>query len=577
MASAATTVKTDADQSGAFQDNRPKTHAEWRLHQRRWKWLGDSYDGGESYRQAMYGLDLKGMPVRNLIRHKNEYPDARDTNLYGLFGRPDGTSQLAQATDDDYEMRRARTPIPTVFPRVIRRHLSKIYSQTPKREGPNDLLTWFKDVDGTGSTMAEYMRDTVGPLLSSYGQLDVYCDRPMATEADRKDILNMTDLAERGLNKVVLSYFLPENVYYWELFPDGTYKRILISEPNEDGNHTFCFWEPGKWTRFSDRGKKVDGEGHTYGRPPIARLFDRKRIRCKNVGLPRYEDIAEIMLNMYNTQSELILSNSTQAHAVLQGPEEFCQNNTHVPVGIGRLMPMKRNATETHISYQGFEAIEFPKGSIDSLRVDVQDMKDDIAECALLTKPAGGAGTTGKTVGQSGVSKRMDSEDGNTYLTEIAGMLESNEVRICELRNLVAYDGKVPAGVNEAIKICYAKDFDLFGPDELAALITDWQTVRATAGGMPIVDAAQLKRLLRLIMLGAPSELFVIWDLEIDQFVAVAAAALGQVAERAQKDLRNPEIPAGENIAALTAGSDSSYGNALMDGSVPVQEPSSTY
>ena len=31
-------------------------HLEWLLHQLRWRWLLDSWEGGEAYRMAVYGL-----------------------------------------------------------------------------------------------------------------------------------------------------------------------------------------------------------------------------------------------------------------------------------------------------------------------------------------------------------------------------------------------------------------------------------------------------------------------------------------------------------------------------------------
>lgn len=561
----------------AFVANEPRTHPEWRLHQRRWKWLGDSLDGGEAYRQAVYGLDLRGQPIRNLIRHKHEYPEARDTNLYGQFGRPDGTDMAAQATDDDYEMRRARTPIPTVFSCVIHRHLSKIYSQTPKRNGPVDLLEWFGDVDGAGTTMAEWMRDTCAPLLEAYGQLDLICENPPAEPGDRDGIETKADLSELGLDAVVVGYILPENMIWWQLDRRGRYLRNLVEEPSEDGTRNFRFWEPDKWTLYDGRGEVIDSQPHNFKRPPIVRVFDRRRIRCKNVGLPRYEFIAEVQRNIYNTASELILSDTTQAHPLLQGPEDWCTNSTSIPMGIGRLVPKKRNTTDKGVTYEGFEVIDFPKGAADSLRTNITDMRDQVNEAALLTKPAGGAGTTGQTVAQSGVSKRMDSEDGNTYLGEIAGVLEKAERQIAELYHLVKTDGKTDQAWIDQIDICYPKDFDLFGPDELAGLMTDWQTLRTGVGGMPTIDAAQLKRLLRLIMLGAPPEAFVAYDLEIDAYVAVAAAALSQQAERYQVDLKNPEVPVGENAPALTAGSDNSYGASLAATSVASEGPYADY
>ncbi len=34
-----------------------RRHPEWREHHHRWRWLLDSLEGGERYRQAIYGYD----------------------------------------------------------------------------------------------------------------------------------------------------------------------------------------------------------------------------------------------------------------------------------------------------------------------------------------------------------------------------------------------------------------------------------------------------------------------------------------------------------------------------------------
>ncbi|MGE3821060.1 MAG: hypothetical protein AB7I30_16730, partial [Isosphaeraceae bacterium] len=99
-----------------------RRHPEWREHHLRWRWMLDSLEGGERYRQAVYGFDHHGLPVRNLIRHKREYPDPREPHgaLGGaaggfpqLGGHGIGQDPAVRASDDDYELRRARTPVPT--------------------------------------------------------------------------------------------------------------------------------------------------------------------------------------------------------------------------------------------------------------------------------------------------------------------------------------------------------------------------------------------------------------------------------------------------------------------------------
>src|SRR4029077_20942493 len=52
-----------------------RRHVDFVEHQIRWRFLLDSYEGGDRYRNAVYGPDRKGLPCRNLFRHRREYPD----------------------------------------------------------------------------------------------------------------------------------------------------------------------------------------------------------------------------------------------------------------------------------------------------------------------------------------------------------------------------------------------------------------------------------------------------------------------------------------------------------------------
>src|SRR5262245_31720677 len=92
-----------------------RRHPEWREHHLRWRWLLDSLEGGERYRHAIYGYDRRRLPVRNLVRHKREFPDPREPGGSGYGGFSTGISDgpTTISTDDDYELRRARTPVPT--------------------------------------------------------------------------------------------------------------------------------------------------------------------------------------------------------------------------------------------------------------------------------------------------------------------------------------------------------------------------------------------------------------------------------------------------------------------------------
>jgi hypothetical protein len=53
-------------------------HVEWTLNQLRWRWLLDSWEGGEAYRMAVYGFDIHGMPERHREEVKKLREEAAD-------------------------------------------------------------------------------------------------------------------------------------------------------------------------------------------------------------------------------------------------------------------------------------------------------------------------------------------------------------------------------------------------------------------------------------------------------------------------------------------------------------------
>jgi hypothetical protein len=242
-------------------------------------------------------------------------------------------------------------------------------------------------------------------------------------------------------------------------------------------------------------------------------------------------------------------------------------------MGPGWVLPKKKNLSESGgASYEGYDILEFPKGSVDSLRVNIADLNDQADKCALLTKPAGAAGTDGKSVAQSGISKRLDSDDGNTYLSEVASCLAKAERQIAEMFLLVDGNGQVNPADVETIQVVYPKDFDLYSPDELSGLIAEWQAVLATAGGTPGIEAAMLKRLLRLILLGAPDEAYLAYDVEIDLYLKAAAIARGEAAELPAIAYRKPAGDPGENLPGTQSSPDSVSSASLASAGVLVTE-----
>jgi len=519
---------------------------EWTLHNLRWRWLLDSYEGGEAYRTAVYGVDLHGMPVRNLIRHKREYPDpvAQDAGYSVNTGRPRGTDQANQATDDDYELRRARTPIPTFTSEAIGEHTSKIYNQEVKRAGPPKLEDWWEDVDGSGVSMDQFMADTVSHLLLLFGQLDVIVEHPPAPEGE--EIATQADVIRLGLDKCVASYILPVNIPWWKVDRRGRYVECLVREVGDD-DVRFRHWDSASWTLYDCEGKRIGDAAHDYGRVPIVRCFDHRRPSCRFVGRPRYEAIAEIQREYYNRDSELILSDTTQAHPLLQGPEDFIKADGTIPVGPNWLLPKKKNTQGGSATYEGFDVVPFPKDGAESIRLNKSDLRDAADRSACLTKPAGAAGTTGQTVGQSGVSKRLDQSTGNELLGKIAKTLQRAEETISELAAVVLGVAIDPGGESEdanKIKIQYPGEFDLYTADELMVMAQSFVLIASQVGNLPVAEKALLSRIERMMLPGMDDEEYDAMDKEIDEHLEEKAQEKAQQRESTAAAASAPDDPA---------------------------------
>ena len=492
-----------------------RRHPEWREHNLRWRWLLDSLEGGERYRNAIYGHDRRGLPARNLVRHKREYPDPREEVMLATVG---GDGPEPPTTDDDYELRRARTPVPTFVAEAVQTHLARIYSREVTRRGPDDLVAWWADVDGSGTTIDHWMSETVAPILMTLGQVDLCMDHPPAPEGEAVE--TRADLARLGLDRCVATCILPENMLWWRLDEGGTrYLECLVREFHEtdDGAEAlYRHWTDEGSTLYDERGERVDSSEHTFGRVPIVRVFDARKPRCRNVGQSRYEGIAERQREYYNRDSELILSDTTQAHPLLQGPEDFVQPDGTIPIGPSWLLPKKKNTSGSSTSYEGFEVVDFPKDGAESIRRNKADLRDDVDRDSALVRPTGRDGTP-----QSGLAKRLDHCDGNNRLAKVAKILKRAEEAAAALAWLVLRDGRAEGGPD--FLIGYPVDFDLFTAGDVAESTAEFQGIAARAGSLPRTEGLMLSRLVRLCLPGLSDGEYAECDAEIAVYLAKRA------------------------------------------------------
>jgi hypothetical protein len=499
-----------------------RRHPEWQEHHLRWRWLLDSLEGGERYRQAIYGVDRRGLPLRNLIRHKREYPDPRDTSgsvpsIDGSVFGPNELDPATVATDDDYELRRARTPVPTFLAEAVGTHLSRIYAREVRRSGPEPVVAWWRDVDGCGTPIGQWMAETVAPLLLTLGQIDLCLDHPAVSPGD--DVLTRADVKRLGLDRCLATIILPENLIWWRLDSTGRrYEECLVQENHEGTDEhpivRFRHWTADGSTLYTDLGEVLSEVSHPFGRVPIVRIFDRRKSRCGNIGQSRYEGIAERQREYYNRDSELILSDTTQAHPLLQGPEDYVQPDGSVPIGPGWLLPKKKNSQGGATTYEGFEVVEFPKDGADSIRANKADLRDDVDRDSALVR-----GTGRDAVAQSGLAKMIDHADGNNRLAKIARTLAHVEQIAAELAFTVLSDGEVDVAALRTVEIAYPIEFDLYTSADVARSTADFQVLASRAGALPRCEGLMLGRLLRLCLPGLSEDQYATCEREIREFV----------------------------------------------------------
>lgn len=555
-----------------------RRHVDFIEHQITWRWLLDSFEGGRRYANATYGPDRRGLPARNLFRHKREYPDPQQfPNIYqgfaGFLGMVNAQTQdvgygpypgmlgadpAATAQDDDYEYRRSRTPVPEFVAEAIEIHLAKVYEQDPSRDGPDDLQAWWEDVDGKGTAMDDWMREVLAPLLLVLGCIDVCLDHPQAP-AD-EPVKTRADELRLGLDRCVASYILPQNVVWWRNDSAGRYLECLIREyvdpsdrmdydkngnaidPEDPGNLgeawrrnyvRYRLWRPTEWILFSYDGDQViDRRDHRFGRVPIVRLVDVPRHRTPHIGKSRYEAIAEYQREYYNRDSELILSDTLQAHPFLSGAEEFCKADNTLSVGPGYILPMKKNP-ETG-AYQGWEFVSPPKDPAESLRKNKDDILALKDRRACLAPPAGatsGGGTGVSTVSQSGVSKQLDAVTGHKLLAAIAKSLAKAERFLAEFALTVLRDGPVEREVFDTIAVTYPAKFELYAASELIDNLTKLQVTMGACGNAPNTEREILQAIVRQTLIGLTDAEYDALDAEIETMVEAKAQLKERISE----------------------------------------------
>ena len=509
-----------------------RQHPEYHEFANLWRRIQDSLEGGDRFRFASYGVDPRDPQrlIHNLTRHKKEYPPPRRSYEPGYadndFHRV-GSDSFERAAEDSFKMRQARTPVPRFLHDAIQKHLSRIYSKPIHRLGPDSLMEFWEDVDGCGNSIDEWITESVAELFLGLGQIDILFDHP--SPPGDVEVKSQADVNRLGLDRCIATVILPENLPWWRKDSGTEYVECLSKEhrANERGDieHVYRHWDAEGSVLYDNMGKPLSGViPHPYGRVPIIRIFDRRRVRCRNVGLSRYEGVLESEREFYNQDSELILSNTLQAHPTLQGPMQSFQQGNEIEVGPGGVLPIYSDPSTGTISWS---FVDPPKDAARFIAESKTDLIDRIDRMTCQTKPAGVKGVGSGTVSQSGVSKELDQRDGNDLLAKVARSLRKLEVTVAEFALLVLSDGKFQPNQEaseDEIQITYPGGFNLLGAEELAKLGAEIQAFVSAAGELPTFETELLCAMQREALPGLDPKI-------MDAIEQEAAAAIQKAAE----------------------------------------------
>ncbi|MHB1556497.1 MAG: hypothetical protein ACYC61_03335, partial [Isosphaeraceae bacterium] len=344
------------------------------------------------------------------------------------------------------------------------------------------------------------------------------------------------------------------NMVWWRLDAAGRYRECLVREfadpsdrvdYDEDGNAIdpedaggageawrrdyvrYRFWTAEESILFSYDGDRIlERVPHRYGRVPIIRLVETPRHRTPNIGKSRYEGIAEYQREYYNRDSELILSDTLQAHPFLSGAEDFCKADNTLSIGPGYVLPKKKNPESG--AYEGWEFVSPSKDPAESLRKNKQDIIDLKDRRACLLKPAGLV--KGSTTSQSGISKQLDAIAGQKLLASIAKSLAKAERQLAEYALLVLRDRPPDAATREQIRVVYPARFELFAAPEMTSNLLQLQQALAGAGEAPDTEREVLQSIVRQLLLGLSDADYARLDAEIERTVDAKA----QIKEKAR-------------------------------------------
>ena len=355
---------------------------------KRWKYLLESYIGGEEYRRA-----------QNLIRYQLE-------------------------TNSEFQQRLNNTPLENHCASIISTYNSFLFRTEPTREfgsieNAPELKNFMRDADFEGKSLNQFMKD-VSTWSSVFGHCWVFVTKPNINAQSKAEEY------DAGV-RPYLSIINPIMVLDWDFkrSPSGrhTLGYIKYLEDVNGDVRTVKKWYPDRIvTTVVDLKKnevvQEEEVPNGLGKIPCVLAYN-KHSTFRGIGISDISDIADAQRFIYNSTSEV-----QQAIALDSHPSLVKSKETNAGVGPGSLIEMPDNLDPGLKPY----ALEFSGGNIASIYQSIQHTITAIDKMANV-----GAVRATESKVMSGVAMETEFQLLNAKLSEKADNLELAEEQMWKL------------------------------------------------------------------------------------------------------------------------------------------------
>lgn len=353
-----------------------------------WKYLLESYIGGEEYRRAAH-----------LTRYQLE-------------------------SDIEYQARLRATPLENHCQSVVSVYNSFLFRESPDREFMSiaavpELDTFLWNCDMEGRNFDQFMKD-VSTWSSVFGHCWVLCVKPNTGAVTRAD-----EIAQ-GVRPYV-NMLTPLVVTDWRYSRTvmGSYELEYFKYIEDVNGDVRTIKE---WTKTEIRTLTVDAgkqtiledfvEPNGLGKIPVVCVYNG-RSTIRGIGISDITDIADAQRFIYNATSEVEQSIRMNTHpSLVKTPE------TEAGIGSGSLIHMPDNLDPGLKPY----LIEYTGASIDSIYKSIEHAIESIDKMANI-----GAVRATQSRTMSGVAMETEFQLLNARLSEKGDLLEIAEEGIWNL------------------------------------------------------------------------------------------------------------------------------------------------